>query len=484
MQIIFDANKNLDSILGKQKFDSQKKYRYMNFVICEDAPDGSLILYNNMTKSACVLDKSEKEAYESKDFSHKTNKWLLENWYFVPQGFSETKTFVQIRDLYSFIKKDRDKITCPTNFTILPTTNCNARCFYCYENGCKKYSMDTHRANDVADYILKNLEKSNSQKTTLSWFGGEPLVGKDCIDLIAKKLRGKGIEYESRMISNAYLFDKKLVEKAADLWKLKSIQVTLDGTEPVYNEIKAYVGIDVNKDASPFKKVLENIEFLLKAKINVVVRMNLTPDNFDDIKNLIDFLELRFKKYTMLSQRKKIDKKTKKLNYGVFSLYVHTIFQELEVENENDDAANKKLAQCYAHETELEKLIFDKGLTGQANLPRSVNINHCMADNPGSAVILPDGTLGSCEHYVDGEMCWGNIYDDKFDDEMLAEWKKKYPASDICLDCPYFPNCMRLKNCPNVSIKCLPAEKQWRDTMLHMQLKQTYNQWLNHINQK
>ena len=94
--------------------------------------------------------------------------------------------------------------------------------------------MDRETADRVISYIK---EHCGGQQVKLSWFGGEPLVNHKVIDQICNGLRNDGIPYESRMISNAYLFDDTIVAKAADLWNLKNIQITLDGTEVVYNHI-------------------------------------------------------------------------------------------------------------------------------------------------------------------------------------------------------------------------------------------------------
>ena len=43
------------------------------------------------------------------------------------------------------------------------------------------------------------------------------------------------------MISNGYLFSEEIIDRAARLWELRNVQITLDGTEKVYNETKAYI---------------------------------------------------------------------------------------------------------------------------------------------------------------------------------------------------------------------------------------------------
>jgi sulfatase maturation enzyme AslB (radical SAM superfamily) len=40
------------------------------------------------------------------------------------------------------------------------------------------------------------------------------------------------------MISNGILFNEKNIVKARELWHLKNVQITLDGTESSYEQIK------------------------------------------------------------------------------------------------------------------------------------------------------------------------------------------------------------------------------------------------------
>lgn len=51
------------------------------------------------------------------------------------------------------------------------------------------------------------------------------------------------------------------------------IQVTLDGTEGVYNAVKRYVDAG---EKSPYQVVLANIRGLLDAGVRVIVRLNVS----------------------------------------------------------------------------------------------------------------------------------------------------------------------------------------------------------------
>lgn len=69
----------------------------------------------------------------------------------------------------------------PDYFTIIPTTNCNARCFYCYESCYDKETMTDETISGLSEYITENIKGP----FVLDLYGGEPLL---CVDKINKLL--------------------------------------------------------------------------------------------------------------------------------------------------------------------------------------------------------------------------------------------------------------------------------------------------------
>ncbi|MDO5329094.1 MAG: radical SAM protein [Coriobacteriia bacterium] len=455
MEIIYNERNNIKSILGKQKPSSD--YRMMNFVVQDDTDDGGLVLYNNFTKSAWVLNKSEKDALENLDTDHPTIKKLIEGWYLVPKNFDELKTFQQVRDIYNVVYENSNIDTGLTSFTILTTTECNARCYYCYENGCEKATMDKQMAFDVANFIKKS--SKDKKNIHLAWFGGEPLFNYEAIDIICNELSRDGYDYTSSMITNGYMFDEKLIKQAVNLWNLKSLQITLDGTRDVYNNAKSYAVLDENDTRDPFSRVLDNIDLLIKAKIKVLIRLNLSPENEEDIKDLIEILSKRF------------------ANNKYVHVYCHTLFQEISKVGTKRAMSDKSLEECYDRELEIQNLLFNKHLASADALPRSIKMNHCMADSKQSVVILPDGNLTKCEHFTEALPTWGSIYSNDYNQDIIKEWERLYPYKEECRTCKHCPSCLRLANCPNIVEECSSEYRNKEEKLLHKQLRYTYDFW-------
>ena len=232
-------------VMTKELCQSVNGYRLNKFVIKADVQDGWM-LYNTTTGGVVFIHKAD-DLCQSIDS-------LKDLYFYVPLGFDEVEWVNKLRASMNSPSKDQSI----NAFTIFTTMDCNARCFYCYEKGQPRISMTEKIATDVAEFIIK---KASNKPVGLRWFGGEPLVNANVIDIICNALINNGIRFKSSMISNGLLFRDSIIQKAKDVWKLKRVQITLDGTKEIYQKAKSY------KDAvgNEFERVIDNINKLIEA---------------------------------------------------------------------------------------------------------------------------------------------------------------------------------------------------------------------------
>ncbi len=415
MRVINKARGKIEKIWGKQTL-KDTQYRLLKYVLQTEYEDG-LLLHNVVSGELIQLNKEEKELLEMFPSKADSNcSELIEKHFLVPVDYNEKKTVGQLRTLLRAMQK-KDAIT---GYTILPTSYCNARCFYCYECDYEHIHMSEETAKRAVDYIHKH---SKGKKISIGWFGGEPLVGEKIISLISKELKEKDVEFSSSMISNGFLFNEELVKKAAEDWKLKNVQITIDGTEDVYNKVKDYI----NPKGSPYKRVLNNIRLLSEAGIRVSIRINLGFHNEDDTQNLIEELSEYFKECKNVS------------------MYVHELFEN---EGTNPRSYSEEEKNHLTKKViELNDYIAEKGKYSQGKSLPSLRTNHCMADSNVSVIIQPDGGLSKCEHYTVKDE-FGSIYSKECNQEKLKEWKV-YTELEKCGECPLYPSCVMLKGCPD-----------------------------------
>lgn len=453
MKIIRSAALAESSCLGKQKIDLSKKYRLISYNMQVDTSDG-LLLYNNLTDELVLLDDYDKAVIEQHDFSSVVFNTLIEKWFFVPELYDDVTLCNQVNSFMHLIYDAafNSKKNAITEYTILTTTECNARCFYCYEAGREKITMTESVANDVADFIIKS---AADEPVTFRWFGGEPLYNLKAIDVICTKLQESKIQYQSDMISNGYLFDEKIIAKALRLWNLKSVQITLDGTENVYNRCKSYIYADGN----PYRRVIGNVELLLKSGINVKIRMNADEHNFQDLFNLTDFLYDTFGKYSN------------------FKVYSHLLF-----EDGNNLRSYDRRRAAFSKHIELQDYISQMGLQVKYTLKDYLRYHQCMADNPSATVILPDGHLGRCEHFSDTEFS-GSIYSTEKNQDVIERFRKIRVLPQKCDKCPLRPACIQLEMCPDLPAEC--DELYLESYMINTsnRIKNTYYEYKNQKNE-
>ncbi len=199
MLIIYSGNSCIKSQTNVQ-ITQTNEYRLSNFVIKEALKDGFL-LYHTATCSLVYLEGDED--------MEQSFLQLVCMWYFVKIDFNE---FLWIDNL----RKERSNALSKDvkRYTIFTTTDCNARCFYCYEKRLSRLFMTEKTAMDVAAYIIRNAKGSVQ---SIRWFGGEPLMNCKVIDLISEQLQRKDVQFYSKMITNGTLFDVGRIKKALTL---------------------------------------------------------------------------------------------------------------------------------------------------------------------------------------------------------------------------------------------------------------------------
>ena len=369
MKRLLSQNELISRILRDQRPSGPVK----KSIYCLTAPcDDGELWYNNLTGELLLLDDSDLKALNEPEGRIKDE--LVRKRFLVPVTENEKKLADQIRALVSLMERKEKEIT---RYTIFPTTDCNARCFYCYELGIRRYDMSESVAHDTAAFIM---DQSDHEKVRIEWFGGEPLCNFKAIDIVSEDLKDNHADFSSIMVSNGYLFDEEMINDAVKKWNLESVQITLDGTEDIYNKTKAYM----HKSESPYRRVLRNIGLLLDAGVSVDVRLNMDQRNADDLSVLADELAERFKGRN---------------GFSAYTVLLRDFGQRIN-RFDNDEEG----LRCYRS---LQEKLIRLGIGKKAGIEREYSNNQCMADNDHAVTILPDG--GSANVNMTAKRIWSEI---------------------------------------------------------------------------
>ena len=457
MNVIEQPNRGILNLLGENPYFKKRKYRFNKFCLIHDYKDVKLI-HNAMTCSFVSMTNEEfakidlndlSTTYGTEDFEYVD--FLISSYFLVLDEYDEATQTDWLREKLRKVVDDK-YLSEVYDYVLYPTTTCNARCFYCYEKPMGKMPMSMEMAEKVAKYILKKA-KDKERNIVLRWFGGEPLYNVKAMRHIISTIKNEGRHITSTIISNGYLFSDKLVEEAKTEWNLEHAQITLDGTEEVYNKAKNYIYTNQDK-VSPFKKVIDNIERLLNNDIGVSIRMNADMYNADDLKELIKYINERFPK----ESRNRL------------AMYVYPIF-----EDENNPRTDSEKEELYKKIDEIEDVMAECGFyEGNTELGSNIRFHHCMVDGGKTLNIHPDGTLGLCEHFIDSDIL-GNIEEDIYDYDIINSWRD-YITDETCKNCEIYPSCIRTKKCSDLK-GCDKWVQALRLKHKKLDLESTYNEY-------
>ncbi len=421
MKTIVEPKDLIDKLWGKQRIRDSEVYRLIRYVLRVDY-NGKVLLHNVVTGQLVVLDDDEAEVIGKLPMHYDSRmEQLVQAHYLVPTDYDEHQQTINLRKIY-FKLCDAQKGKDIIHYTILPTTACNARCYYCFEQGCETVTMTEQTAGELVDFIVHYC--GDNKYVTLTWFGGEPTIATKRIDQICNGLNDAGVRYRSKMITNGYLFDEDMVKKAKNLWRLEGLQICIDGTEASYNRIKNYVAAKDN----PYERVMRNVGILLKHGIAVGLRMNFDLGNYKEFSALADEVLHRFGTNPKLA------------------LSAHPVIGEYK---ESDGKVHHGSDDWFSDmNVELSNLSRELGLKNTKKELPSFNLDACGACSDASVTITPDGRIVKCPEQFGADQTIGDVRKGIVNKDLVESWKMvaDYP---VCIDCPLFPNCVKLVNCSN-----------------------------------
>lgn len=371
------------------------------------------VIYNTLTGAIVLIDGKFKQKFDKLKDGEIYNKdefinSLIEQGVLVSNDYDEKKLVDASRARRTFGEKS-------AYLRILTTTACNARCSYCYEKGFNTEVMTEKTADAVIKYILK-LPKM--EKFYIHWFGGEPLLNTKVIDKVMEsvydKLRANGTQVYVYFTSNGSLLDEKMCHKAKRLWHASYFQITIDDIGQKYDEIKNYVNKKYN-----YNKVIQNIKYLLKEKILVILRINYYSNEVNKVKNVIDVLSNEF---------------------GDVCKNGLLIFDPAPIFDSNN-ASCSNCAKVY-NMSEPAQYLIEKGFLSEDD---AINLKfkggQCYACHQGSFVVAPNGNLYKCTTTMkDKNAIVGNINEGIYRNKYYFKWVNPILPRK-CDKCVFLPLC-------------------------------------------
>ena len=147
------------------------------------------------------------------------------------------------------------------------TYNCNLKCKMC--PFWKRASQDSSLEQEKA--ILKQIY--NSGACGVAFEGGEPLLRRDLIDILAFS---RSLPLHTSLITNGTLLESRIDQIAPYINGV--VYVSLDGLEKTHDSIRGVGG--------SFKKTIQGIS-ASKEKVAVTINTTIMAENIDEIESLV-----------------------------------------------------------------------------------------------------------------------------------------------------------------------------------------------------
>lgn len=172
-------------------------------------------------------------------------------------------------------------------FIMMPTYNCNLRCFYCFETHIRSRpyfeKVMTPEMIDAAYVFMDQLtegEKKSSRQITI--YGGEPLMSQN-YEAVAYIIRqGLARGYVFKTITNGV--DLETYAEFLGPGKIEFLQITLDGPPRLHDKRRIRARQYGRKET--FDDIAQNITLALEKGVKVSVRTNVDALNIDGLQEL------------------------------------------------------------------------------------------------------------------------------------------------------------------------------------------------------
>ena len=449
LECLWTGDPRVCTLLGRQKPPAEGERIRRSCFVYALYLDGWYILFNTLTRQILKLPPQyvdyflDDRLFPASVLAEEVAAILYEGRFLVPEHEPESQTYLELKDVL-VIKEELPRGI--TQYVILPTATCNARCFYCFEQGMHYQKMNAETVENTVRFIIRH-KPSEAKKIHIHWFGGEPMCAADNIERICSGLTEAGIDYDAEMTSNGSLFNKAYAKRAAEVWKVSQIQITLDGMKEEYNRRKRYTGAFQD----PFGTVIRNVHLLIAAGISVTIRLNADENNLGELYRVVRFLLEEF----CPEERKKL------------KVYAHTLFSQA---GDGLDAcpAGAGADALEARVMEINDYILRKGLTARDLKELFMLKSHfCMTTAPECNVLIDAaGQLFACDAMTEN-MRYGDVISD-VDPKAWSRVTAPCTIRKECSQCVFLPQCTEFDRCPNRTAydNCFRQEKRRLDDEL------------------
>lgn len=195
----------------------------------------------------------------------------------VPDDLDE---FAMLRRRYQASQHDASHLS----LTLVTSLGCNFDCPYCFES---KHPSLLESETQQAVLALVDDRLPTLRSFSVTWFGGEPLLGKKALlclsDAFIERCHRAAVEYSADIVTNGYRLDETTCRELRDR-QIRSAQVSLDGPPEIHDGRRPLVG-----GQGTFWRIVKNLHHAVQY-LTVSVRINVDWSNIAHTEELLRVL--------------------------------------------------------------------------------------------------------------------------------------------------------------------------------------------------
>lgn len=316
---------------------------------------------------------------------------------------------------------------------VLPTRECNLRCFYCYQQPRISGSMSGAVAERTVRFIEWLIRDQRAHAVSVGFYGGEPLLNVDaCVQImepLSELAAANGVFIEFPVTSNGFLLTRVRSQTFFDL--ASAFHLTIEGERAVHDRIRC-----TPSGHGSYDLIMEGIAMLVQRGLRVTVRIHQNELSGESFTRILD------------------DLGAAGLHPGATATIYCTSFA---AHNQCSDAE-----QCRHHlaQTRIEALASQQQLVdrGQAHrlapllswsdtrptAPLPGQPTGCLFAGQASCAVDFNGDLYKCPDDLRPEACIGTMAQDgtpRWNQQYFRILGSRWWQDSACTRCEYLPVC-------------------------------------------
>jgi len=395
-----------------------EKLKLSNYIVESHRRNGSVLLFSTITKAVLELSADEYSRLISgstEGLSGEEISGLIESGFLVSKATEANR----LKHYFNVIRLRPDTFSTYIAFSL----DCNFGCVYCYQGSQKHMTSSRINKEDMPNIIrwYKRIVGSKKyRKLQITFFGGEPLLHTDLIELFVERLEAETAESDIlityKIVTNGYLLSAQNIALLTKI-KMIEVQVTIDGLADTHNKKRPLLD-----GGGTYEQIVRNLVLCEEAGLDLLIRVSLDKTNINEITSLLN----EFRIAGLISP----------------TIYLAPIHQTVEQKDNASSFCSSNIVGSVSELVRLNKAFYSSLKEYGYPLPTYCTNGPCMMYYADSCLLSHNGELYKCvEMMGDTNLCVGRYSNSDYNSFYYKIMSESPWEACINEGCKYVPLC-------------------------------------------